>query len=101
MTVRVDWQTGAAAGSDLSREFPGIGDWPKYLVWRGKVTAQERTLSKVVPVLEYTGQELCGITVHLLLCDELQATTSCLAYGSPEYPIKTPLHLPETSSCPK
>lgn len=30
-----------------------------------------------------------------------QVTTSCYAYGSPEYPIKTPLEMPEPKSCPK
>ncbi|RMT60723.1 Lipoprotein, partial [Pseudomonas syringae pv. theae] len=50
---------------------------------------------------DYTGQKVCGLTVHFLPCDELQVTTSCHAYGSPEYPIKTPLHLPEPQSYPK
>ncbi|WP_300732918.1 hypothetical protein [Pseudomonas sp.] len=39
--------------------------------------------------------------VHFLPCDEVQVTTSCYAYGSPEYPIKTSLHLPEPPSCSK
>ena len=53
-----------------------------------------------VPIPDYTGQKVCGLTVHFLPCDELQVTTSCHAYGSPEYPIKTPLHLPQPQSCP-
>ncbi|RON55729.1 hypothetical protein BK667_09015 [Pseudomonas frederiksbergensis] len=97
MTVRVDWETGVAYSDD----FPGFGDWPRYLAWKGKVNAQKRQLSKVIPVPDYTGQKICGLTVHFLPCDELQVTTSCYAYGSPEYPIKTPLHLPEPQSCPK
>ncbi|MNC29765.1 hypothetical protein D3C75_780280 [compost metagenome] len=55
----------------------------------------------VVPVPDYTGQKVCGITVHFLPCDDIQVTTSCYAYGSPEYPIKTPLQLPEPQSCPQ
>jgi hypothetical protein len=101
MTVRVDWETGASAMSPLAYESPGVGDWPKYLDWVGKVEAQKRKHSKVVPVPDYTNQKVCGITVHFLPCDELQVSTSCHAYGSPEYPIKTPLQLPEPQSCPQ
>ena len=101
MTVRVDWETGASGVSELADEFPGFADRPKYLAWVGKVEAQKRQHSKVVPVPDYTGQKVCGLTVHFLPCEELQVTTFCYAYGSPEYPIKTPLHLPEPQSCPK
>lgn len=101
MTVKIDWETGASAMSTLADEFPGYGDLPKYLDWAGKVRAQQRTHSKVVRVPDYTGQKVCGITVHFLPCDDIKVATSCYAYGSPEYPIKTPLHLPEPQSCPK
>ena len=36
-----------------------------------------------------------------LPCDELHVTTSYYTYGSSEYPIKTPLNLPEAHSCPQ
>jgi hypothetical protein len=97
MTVRVDWQTGVA----YSYDNPGLADEAKYDAWLDKVDAQKRQHSKLVPIPDYTGQKVCGLTVHFLPCDELQVTTSCYAYGSPEYPIKTPLHLPEPQSCPK
>ena len=97
LTVRVDWETGVGS----SRGFPGFSDRSKYLAWRDQIRAQKRKLSKVVPVPDYTGQKVCGLTVHFLPCDELQVTTSCYAFGSPEYPIKTPLHLPEPQSCPQ
>jgi hypothetical protein len=97
MTVRVDWETGVAYPDG----FPGFADRPKYLAWRDNNRALKRQHSKVAPVPDYTGQKVCGITVHFLPCDELQVTTSCYAYGSPEYPIKTPLQLPEPQSCPQ
>ncbi|EPN03224.1 DUF3304 domain-containing protein [Pseudomonas syringae] len=97
MTVRVDWETGVAYSDD----FPGFADRPKYFAWKQKVNAQKRQHSKTLPVPDYNGQKVCGLTVHFLPCDELQVTTSCHAYGSPQYPIKTPLHLPEPQSCPK
>ncbi len=96
MTVRIDWETGVGS----SKGFPGFADRPKYLAWRDGIRAQKRKHSKLVPVPDYTGQKVCGITVHFLPCDDIQVTTSCYAYGSPEYPIKTPLHLPQPQSCP-
>ena len=97
MTVRVDWETGSA----YSDGFPGFADEAKYDAWLDKIDAQKRRHSKVVAVPDYTGQKVCGLTVHFLPCDELQISTSCYAYGSPEYPIKTALQLPEPQSCPK
>ena len=97
MTVRVDWETGSA----YTDGFPNNGNWEAYLAWVDKVNAQKRKHSKDVAVPDYTGQKVCGITVHFLPCDELQVSTSCHAFGSPEYPIKTALHLPEPQSCPK
>lgn len=97
MTVRVDWETGVAG----SKGFPGFADRAKYYAWLDKIDAQKRKHSRLVPVPDYTGQKVCGITVHFLPCDELEVTTSCYAYGSPGYPIKTPLRLPEPQSCQK
>ncbi|EPM89959.1 hypothetical protein A260_02986 [Pseudomonas syringae pv. actinidiae ICMP 19068] len=97
LTVRVDWETGVA----YSYDNPGLADEAKYDAWLDKIDAQKRRHSKVVYVPDYTGQKVCGLTVHFLPCDDVQVTTSCYAFGSPEYPIKTPLHLPEPQSCPK
>ncbi|EPN43365.1 DUF3304 domain-containing protein, partial [Pseudomonas syringae] len=77
MTVRVDWETGVAYSDD----FPGFADRPKYFAWKQKVNAQKRQHSKTLPVPDYNGQKVCGLTVHFLPCDELQVTTSCHAYG--------------------
>lgn len=96
MTVRVDWETGVGS----SAGYPGTGDWTKYLAWVAKIDAQKRQHSKLVFVPDYTNQKVCGLTVHFLPCDDIQVTTSCYAYGSPEYPIKTPINLPEPTSCP-
>ena len=96
MTVRVDWETGVAS----SKDFPVKGTWSEVMDWAGKIQAQRRQHSSVVPVPDYTNQDVCGLTIHFLPCDELLATTSCYAYGSPEYPIKVPLELPVPDSCP-
>ncbi|MFJ3077047.1 DUF3304 domain-containing protein [Pseudomonas sp. NPDC087029] len=97
MTVRIDWETGVWSWEG----FPGYADHAKYLAWIRAIRAQKRQHSKLVPVPDYTGQKVCGLTVHFLPCDDVQVTTSCYAYGSPEYPIKAPLEMPESKSCPK
>lgn len=99
LQVQVDWQTGAGAGSELAREFPGYENWAQYLIWRDKVVAQRQKYSKIVPIPDYANQGACGITVHFLPCDEVKVTTSCHSFGSPEYPIKLPLKLEEVQSC--
>jgi hypothetical protein len=97
MTVRVDWERGEAS----TKGFPGFADYEKYKAWEKKMKANNRQLSTVVPVPDYSGQETCGITVHFLPCDQLKVTTSCLTYSNPNYPIKDPLKLPEPTSCQK
>lgn len=100
MTVAVDWQKGAGAGSSLSKEFPGFADEAKYDEWLDKLEAQRRRHSRIIPVPDYTGQKACGITVHFLPCDEVQVTTSCFSFGAPEYPIKAALKAQEAQACP-
>jgi len=95
MTVQVDWETGVWS----TEGFPGFEDYSKALAWV-EATDKKQTHVKQVEVPDYTGKEVCGITVHFLPCDEIQVTTSCHAFGSPDYPIKTPLRLPEPESCP-
>jgi len=97
MTVRVDWETGQGSSAD----FPGYADEKKFLEWAKKIKAQERQHSKTVPLPDYNGQDVCGITVHFLPCDEVKVTTSCYTYGSPSYPIKAPVRMKEPEVCPK
>jgi hypothetical protein len=96
LTVKVDWKTGVAYPDG----FPGYANDAKYEAWAKKIRAQKRQLSKQVPLPDYTHQKTCGLTVHFLPCDDIQVTTSCYPYGHAKYPIKTPLHLPEPTSCP-
>ncbi|WP_434674884.1 DUF3304 domain-containing protein [Pseudomonas sp. D3-10] len=97
ITVRIDWETGVA----YSYDNPGLADEAKYDAWLDKIVAQKRRHTKQVPIPDYTNQTVCGLTVHFLPCDDIQVTTSCYAYGSPEYPIKIPLNLPVPTSCPQ
>ncbi len=67
MTVRVDWESGEASTDD----FPGYENWNKYLEWEKKIKASHRQHSKTVPLPDYNGQDVCGITVHFLPCDDV------------------------------
>jgi len=96
MTVTIAWETGIAYPDG----FPGFENPQAYDAWIAQIKAQNRQLSKAVAVPDYTGTDVCGITVHFLPCDEVQVTTSCHGYGSPDYPIKTALELPRPQSCP-
>lgn len=96
MTVRIDWESGEAS----TEGFPGFADSEKYEAWYEKMSANNRQHSKTVPVPDYTGQEVCGITVHFLPCDDVKVTTSCFTYGSPSYPIKEKLRMEEPKVCP-
>ncbi|HIE4532224.1 TPA: DUF3304 domain-containing protein, partial [Klebsiella pneumoniae] len=97
MTVRVDWETGVGS----SAGFPGYEDEKKFLEWARNIKAQNRQHSKTVPLPDYNGQDVCGITVHFLPCDDVKVTTSCYTYGSPSYPIKEPVRMKEPAVCPK
>ncbi len=65
MTVRVDWETGVGD----TEGSPGFGNDEKYLAWV-KNEGSERQHSKTVPLPDYNGQDVCGITVHFLPCDD-------------------------------
>ncbi|MGK2455917.1 DUF3304 domain-containing protein [Klebsiella pneumoniae] len=73
----------------------------KYKAWIADIDAQKRQHSQTVPLPDYNGQDVCGITVHFLPCDDVMVTTSCYTYGSPSYPIKEPVRMKEPAVCPK
>uniref|UniRef100_UPI001F4B4A8C DUF3304 domain-containing protein n=1 Tax=Klebsiella pneumoniae TaxID=573 RepID=UPI001F4B4A8C len=81
--VRVDWETGVGD----TEGSPGFGNDEKYLAWVKKMKAQNRQHSKTVPLPDYNGQDVCGITVHFL--------------PNANYPIKEPVRMKEPAVCPK
>ncbi|AEN62786.1 hypothetical protein Entas_0030 [Enterobacter soli] len=117
MTVQVDWETGVAFASDVP-EIPeperpdtkGMDEkayykaWQEYTErrreWRKIIKARNKQHSLNVPLPDYTGQKTCGITVHFLPCDQVKVTTSCAAYGSPDYPIKERVQMEKPTVCP-
>ncbi|HDC4820564.1 TPA: DUF3304 domain-containing protein [Enterobacter bugandensis] len=118
MTVKVDWETGVAFARDVP-EIPqpvrpnleGLNEEEGYKVaqaysdkkevWYQKIKALNKKHAQTVPVPDYTGQKTCGITVHFLPCDQVKVTTSCADYGSPDYPVKDPVHMEKPTVCPQ
>nr|WP_240775770.1 DUF3304 domain-containing protein [Nissabacter sp. SGAir0207] len=119
MTVRVDWETGVAFADDVPEipkpKRPNLDHMDaktadsvalQYATelqkWQLKIKSMSKTHTQQVPLPPYTsGQKKCGITVHFLPCDAVKVTTSCADYGSPDYPIKEPVHMKEPAVCPK
>ncbi|MGM8770346.1 DUF3304 domain-containing protein, partial [Enterobacter chuandaensis] len=117
MTVQVDWETGVAFASDVP-EIPqpvrpnleGLNEEEGYKVaqaysdkkeeWYQKIKALNKKHTQTVSVPDYTGQKTCGIIVHFLPCDQVKVTTSCADYGSPDYPVKDPVHMEKPTVCP-
>ncbi len=97
MAVRVDWESGEAS----TEGFPGFADYEKYKAWEKKMSSQNRQHSKNVPLPDYNGQDVCGITVHFLPCDDVKVTTSCWSPRNANYPIKEPVRMKEPAVCPK
>ncbi|MEH8410097.1 DUF3304 domain-containing protein, partial [Klebsiella pneumoniae] len=97
MTVRVDWESGEAS----TEGFPGFADSKKYREWRDNLKQNNRQHSRTVPLPDYNGQDVCGITVHFLPCDDVKVTTSCWSPRNANYPIKEPVRMKEPAVCPK
>lgn len=45
-------------------------------------------------------EDVCGIEVHFLPCNEVKLSTSCWGYSSPNNPIKEPRRMEEPPVCP-
>jgi hypothetical protein len=118
MTVQVDWETGVAFASDVPEipepvrpDLTGLSDAEGYRVaqayfdekqkWYKKIESFKQKHSQSVQIPDYTGQKTCGITVHFLPCDQVKVTTSCADYGSPDYPVKDPVHMEKPKVCLK
>ncbi|MFW3822395.1 T6SS immunity phospholipase A1-binding lipoprotein Tli1-KP, partial [Klebsiella pneumoniae] len=56
---------------------------------------------KTVLLPDYNGQDVCGITVHFLPCDDVKVTTSCWSPRNANYPIKEPVRMKEPAVCPE
>ncbi len=62
MTVRVDWESGEAS----TEGFPDLLI-TKNIKLGEKMSSQNRQHSKTVPLPDYNGRDVCGITVHFTL----------------------------------
>lgn len=80
--------------------------WPPlgsdgYYVEQKKHAAKYQYHRVSVEIPEWPGTETCDLEVHFLPCNQVKVTTACWGYGSPNNPIKEPLHMKEPAVCPK
>ncbi|EPK3595016.1 DUF3304 domain-containing protein [Proteus mirabilis] len=67
--------------------------------WKQIVDSNTSRHEAWVPIPQYA-EEVCGVDVHFLPCNEVKITTSCYSYGDPEYPINEPHNMKEPAVCP-
>lgn len=96
MQAKIEWEVNPKTAS----EFPGFIDRDKYHRWESELLSSYRKHTVIVDVPEY-GKSRCGISVHFLPCNQVKVTTTCVGYGTPNYPIKEPMNMPEPKVCPK
>ncbi|WP_413704565.1 DUF3304 domain-containing protein [Pseudomonas sp. Pseusp16] len=63
--------------------------------------AKYQHYNTIVDIPEWSGTDLCGLSVHFLTCNKIKVTTSCWGCGSPNNPIKEPQDMKEPAVCPK
>ncbi|WCM49094.1 DUF3304 domain-containing protein [Pseudomonas sp. WJP1] len=66
-----------------------------------KHAANYKYYTAIVDIPEWPETKRCGLSVHFLDCNQVKVTSSCLYFGSPNYPINEPLDMKEPAVCPK
>lgn len=93
MMAQVEWQSDPNA---LVPTPAGAAEFRAFMVEHRK---HYRQVSAIVEVPYY--EDVCGVEVHFLPCDEVKLSTSCWGYSSPNNPIKEPMRMKEPLVCPK
>lgn len=97
LKAQVEWVSDPNPREKIKRKTRGYGFDEQALA---KHEASYKNNSAIVDIPKY-GEKRCGLTVHFLPCGKVKTTTSCWAYGNPNYPIKEPLNMPEPKTCPR
>ncbi|MGJ3448404.1 DUF3304 domain-containing protein [Enterobacter sp. PTB] len=95
LKAHVEWEV----DPNTAPPFPGYKDRNKFNAWKKQTEASFQKHSAIVDIPKYS--ETCGMTVHFLPCNQVKVTTSCVGYGTPDYPIKEPLDMKEPAQCPR
>lgn len=94
LKAKIEWETDPEPYAIL----PPLGtDEYRKAYAKHEANYQKHTMTISVP--QY-GAKRCGLTVHFLPCNQLKVTTVCDGYGTPNYPVKEPIHMKEPASCP-
>ena len=96
MQAKIEWET----APKITGKVPGYENLEEYMNWERELKKKNRKFRETVNVPEY-GKSRCGMSVHFLPCNQVKVTTTCVGYGTPNYPIKEPMNMPEPKVCPK
>ncbi|WP_338922349.1 DUF3304 domain-containing protein [Pseudomonas silesiensis] len=96
LKFKVEWETDPNSTARL----PRLGT-DEYRAGYAKHKAKYQQHSAIVDIPSYEIGTLCSLKIHFLPCNQVKATTACMAYGQPGYPIKDPIEMKEPAVCPK
>ena len=96
LKAHIEWEV----DPDPFAEAPVLGT-DEFRAFMIRHKSNYRHHSATVEIPEWPGTERCGLSVHFLTCNQVKVTSSCWAYGSPNYPIKEPLKMKEPTVCPQ
>ncbi|MFM9488418.1 MULTISPECIES: DUF3304 domain-containing protein [Pseudomonas] len=98
LKFKVEWETDPAPYEKIKRKPDGFNFDESALA---KHEANYGRHTAIVELPPYEAENLCSLKIHFLPCNQVKATTACMAYGQPAYPIKEPLNMQEPAVCPK
>ncbi|MCP1626811.1 hypothetical protein J2T47_005579 [Pseudomonas nitroreducens] len=106
IVMPIKWRPGLIANIEWEVDPDAYGPTPplgtdEFRDFMAKHRANYQLHKVSVEIPEWPGTERCGLKVHFLPCGQIKVTTSCWGYGSPNNPIKEPLHMKDPASCPK
>jgi len=96
LQLKVEWETDPNSNARL----PPLGT-DAYRAAYAEHKAKYQQHTAIVKLPSYEIESLCSLKIHFLPCNQVKATTACMAYGQPSYPIKEPLNMQEPAVCPK
>ena len=98
LKFKVAWETDPDPYAKIKRKPDGFNFDEAALA---KHEANYGQHSTIVDIPSYEIGTLCSLKIHFLPCNQVKATTACMAYGQPGYPIKDPIEMKEPAVCPK
>jgi len=98
LKARVEWEADPNPHEIIPRVKQGAGFEPEAYA---RHAAKYQHFTRTVDIPPYGPGGTCGITVHFLPCNRVEATQSCYGPSHPDNPIKYPREMKEPATCPR